>query len=535
LKPTLIHHFLENSAQKYPEKVALIHEDIRATYSQINKMANSLAYWLIDTGIRNGDRVIFILENSLEYVVAYYGILKAGAVAVPLNTDLKPDGFNKLIAELEPEVILTNNRFERLIKASDQSLIQKLKLIIKNPKLTWPTGYSIFSFDEIVSDAFIREPESSIQYQDNSEPLNEKPNNPKPGTRNPDDLSSIIYTSGSTGKPKGVMLSHKNIASNTHSICEYLELTEKDIQMVVLPFFYVMGKSLLNTHFAVGATVVINNKFAYPATVINQMIEENVTGFSGVPSTYAYLLNRSPLKNHRKELSFLRYCSQAGGHMSKQVKLDLRKALPDHTRIYIMYGATEASARLTYLDPEYFEDKIDSIGKAIPGVTVKVLGQDDQEVQCGEEGQLVGYGPSIMNGYWKDKDSTDKVLINNGYHTGDLGYKDKEGFFFVTGRKDNLLKVKGHRINIQEIEDVLMDTGFLVETVVLGIKDDLLGNKLISIAVPVDENIDKKIILKRCSEKLPEFKLPQEIRFIRSLPKNSSGKIDRAKCLEMFN
>ena len=119
-----------------------------------------------------------------------------------------------------------------------------------------------------------------------------------------------------------------------------------------LPFFYVMGKSLLNTHFAVGGTVVINNKFAYPASVIKQMVDEQVTGFSGVPSTYAYLLHRSPLANYRDKLTSLRYCSQAGGHMSRQIKEKLRQVLPENTKIYIMYGDTEASARLTYLEPD---------------------------------------------------------------------------------------------------------------------------------------------------------------------------------------
>jgi long-chain acyl-CoA synthetase len=511
---TLIHHFLERSADIFPHKIALIHEDTRVTYLQINNMANSLAHWLVDAEVKKGDRIAFILENSLEYVVTYYGILKAGAVAVSLSTDIKPESLNGIIAELEPAVIITNSRFERLIKASDQSLIQKSKLIIQDSKLTWPvTGYEIFTFDEVVFNPKSLKPKQLISEND---------------------LASILFTSGSTGKPKGVMLSHKNIVANTSSICEYLELTDKDIQMVVLPFFYVMGKSLLNTHFAAGGTVVLNNKFAYPATVINQMIEEKVTGFSGVPSTYAYLLHRSPLEKHRDELTSLRYCSQAGGHMAKQIKLDLRRVLPEHTKIIVMYGATEASARLTWLDPDYFIEKIDSIGKAIPGVTIKVLGADGQETMVGEEGQIVGYGPNIMQGYYKDRETTDKVLINGGYYTGDLGYKDKDGFLFTTGRRDNLLKVKGHRINVQEIEDVLMDTGLLIEAVVLGIKDDLLGNKLVSIAVPVKEDANEKPILKKCAEMLPDFKLPQEIRFVRSLPKNSSGKIARAKCAALL-
>ncbi|NLA75422.1 MAG: AMP-binding protein, partial [Deltaproteobacteria bacterium] len=471
-------------------------------------------YWLVNAGVKKGDRVAFILENSLEYVLTYYGTLKAGAVAVSLSTDIKPDSLNGIIAELEPAVIITNSRFERLIKASDQALIQRSRLVIHNPKLTWDsTGIKVCSFEEVVFNPKGLKPKQLISEYD---------------------LASIIFTSGSTGKPKGVMLSHKNIVANTGSICEYLELTYKDIQMVVLPFFYVMGKSLLNTHFSVGGTVVINNRFAYPATVINQMIEEKVTGFSGVPSTYAYLLHRSPLEKHREDLTSLRYCSQAGGHLAKQIKLDLKRALPDHTKIVVMYGATEASARLTWLDPAYLSEKIDSIGKAIPGVTIKILDADGQEVECGKEGQIVGYGPNIMQGYYKDKETTDKVLINGGYYTGDLGYKDKDGFLFTTGRRDNLLKVKGHRINVQEIEDILMDTGLLIEAVVMGIKDDLLGNRLVSLAVPVTEEMDEKTILKKCAEMLPDYKLPGRIMFIRSLPKNSNEEVDRAKCAAML-
>jgi acyl-CoA synthetase (AMP-forming)/AMP-acid ligase II len=178
-------------------------------------MANSVAHWLIDAGVKNGDRIAFILENSLEYVVTYYGILKSGAVTVSLNTDLKPDGLNSLLAELEPAVIITNNRFERLLKASDQALIQRSKLVIHNPKLTWDSnGFKVFSFDELLIS-------HSVDFA----------LRPAPCALDPEALASIIYTSGSTGKPKGVMLSHKNIVSNTHSICNYLGLNDKDIQM----------------------------------------------------------------------------------------------------------------------------------------------------------------------------------------------------------------------------------------------------------------------------------------------------------------
>jgi len=218
LKHKLIHEFLEQSAEDLPNKVAIVHENIRATYAEINAKANQIAAWLLSKGIQHGDRVVIILENSLEYVISYYGILKSGAVAVPLSTDLKPDGLNPLIAELEPFALISNQKYKRLLKATDQSLLERLKILI-----------------------------TPINSANSTKPQN----NANLDLRiNSSDLSSIIYTSGSTGKPKGVMLTHANIVSNTDSICHYLKINENDIQMVILPFFYVMGKSLLNTHFA---------------------------------------------------------------------------------------------------------------------------------------------------------------------------------------------------------------------------------------------------------------------------------------------
>lgn len=512
--PYLVHHFLENSALRFPDKIALIHDDQRLTYQQINQLSNQLAASLIDMGIKKGDRIVFIFENCLEYVVSYYGSLKAGAVAVPLSADLKPDGIEPLLAELEPGVIISSTRFERLLKAVQPVFIQNSKLIIKNSNLDWSAkNVCADSWADVVGNQNISKPDVATAESD---------------------LAGIIYTSGSTGTPKGVMLSHKNLVSNVQSICQYLCTTAEDIQMVVLPFFYVMGKSLLNTHFAVGGTVVINNKFAYPASVIQQMADEKVTAFAGVPSTYAYLLHRSPLLKYREKLDALRYCTQAGGHMSDQIKTELQDVLPAQTQIYIMYGATEASARLTYLEPEQYMQKLGSIGKPIPGVTLRILDENGRQMPAGSTGELVAAGANIMQGYWKDPETTDRFLTNAGYHTGDLGYQDDEGYFYVNGRKDNLLKVGGHRINPQEVEDALMATKLLIEAAVLGLPDTLLGHKLIAVATPLNGECQENDILSLCSKMLPKHKVPAEIKFVRSLPKHGSGKINRTKCKELI-
>lgn len=511
----LIHHFLEESARAFPDKCALIHGATRVSYGELNRDANRIAHWLLSRGVLPGDRVVLLLENCREYLAGYYGCLKTGGIAVPLNPELKPDGLSGLLSSVEPRAIISSARCEKTLHSMEFLGFPVGALLLARPSLRWgDVPLSVYSFEEITGSGEASELDVSLEETS---------------------LGSIIFTSGSTGKPKGVMLSHRNIVANTRSIVSYLQLTSGDIQMVALPFFYVMGKSLLNTHVAAGGTIVINNTFAYPASVIQQMIEEKVTGFSGVPSTYAYLLHRSPLRSVRDKLVSLRYCAQAGGHMARHTKEELLRALPEHTKLFVMYGATEASARLTYVEPHRLHEKIDSIGIPIPGVTMRVLDANGIDLPQGETGELVACGPNIMPGYWNDPEATSRALSCHGYHTGDMGYRDEEGYFYVVGRKDNQLKVGGHRVNPQEIEDAVVATGLVIECAVLGLLDQLAGHRLLAVVVPIEGETTERDILYRCSQILPRIKLPGEIRFIKALPKNSSGKIDRGACIELVS
>jgi long-chain acyl-CoA synthetase len=516
---TLVHHFLEDSAREHPAKTALVHGRTRASYSEINRGANQLAHWLLDHGLAKDGRVVVLFENSLEYAISYYGILKAAGTVVPLSPDLKSDNLGPILGELEASFIIAGSKSAKALQPLSSLRQGGAKLVWKAPQgfmaenpsdgITWE---ELFSGDDV----------------------------PNPGlAAKSGDVCSIIYTSGSTGRPKGVMLSHANIVTNTHAICEYLELGHADIQMVVLPFFYVMGQSLLNTHFAVGGQVVINNQFAYPAAVVHQLVNERVTGFSGVPATFAYLLYRSPFNKYREDLVHLRYCTQAGGHMPRSLKMELRRVLPVHTKVYLMYGATEAAGRLSYLAPEDFAERMDSIGKPVRGVRLRVLDARGKEAAVGEQGELVADGPNIMQGYWKDALSTAKVLDGNGYHTGDIGYRDTDGYFYVVGRKDGLLKVGGHRISPEEIEDILMESGLLVEVAVVGVPDRLLGTKLFALGVPKREDCRPEKIFTFAAKRLSRHKIPAGIQLMGQLPKNWSTKTDREKCqrlaLELLN
>jgi acyl-CoA synthetase (AMP-forming)/AMP-acid ligase II len=511
--PTCLHQFLEMSAQRNAGQIALVHGATRVSYGRLNAEANGCAAFLRRAGIAEGARVAILLENGLEFVTAFYGTLKAGAIAVPLNPESKAEELRVLFADLRPQAVVCCGR---PLEAVSQAGAPSLRLVVT----TAPAGEG--AVPGVARHAFAQMTE-----------LAEERN---PGHLIPaGSLANIIYTSGSSGTPKGVMLSHANIIANTLSICQYLQITEDDVQMVVLPFFYVMGLSLLNTHLAAGGRLVINNSFTFPASVLNEMVQEGVTAFSGVPSTYAFLLHRSPLRAYRERLKSLRYCSQAGGHMPAATKRELRQALPSHTAIVVMYGATEASARLTWLDPACFESKLGSIGKPIPGVEVRVLDEQGREVGVEEVGELVARGPNIMQGYLNAPEATAAVLDRHGYHTGDLGWRDADGFLYVSGRKDAIVKVGGHRINPQEIEDILMETGLLVETAVVALPDALLGNRLVAVCIPVQADLAAERILAAVSLRVPRHKVPAEVRFVEALPKNANGKLDRRGCARLVS
>ncbi len=512
--PVLLHELLEQSARTHPTKTAVICGEERASYALLNTLANKFCNELRTRGIQPGNIIALIHENSLEFIAAYFGILKAGAIVAPLNTDSKPESLQAILTELQPRALIAS--------AKQLAKTESFKETVFSPMLVIIGDFGDFPNNKNIPHTTIR------RIVTDWTPVND----PKIDI-SPEAIASIIYTSGSSGRPKGVILTHNNIIANTRSICDCLKLSQNDVQMVVLPFYYVFGLSLLHTHIAIGGTLVLNNQFTFTGTVMQQMINEHVTGFSGVPSTYAYLLHRSPLREMREHLPDLRYCSQAGGHMANSLKLDLRSALPDHTDIVIMYGATEASARLTWLNPQNFLKKIDSIGKEIPDVVIKILDDKGIEVGPGEIGELVADGPNIMQGYFKDPNGTSHVLTDNGYRTGDLGYRDTDGFLFVTGRRDNQLKIGGNRVDPQEIEDIIMESGLMVEVAVIGVPDEILGVVPIALIVSKTRETAGEDLFVFCSARLPHYKVPRYFLPVAALPKNGNGKIDKSECMEM--
>ena len=502
----LIHHFLENSADSYPEKTAVIHKDKRFTYLEIEKKANTLANWLLDAGIKRGDRVAILLRNSVEYIHAYYGALKAGAVVVPMNTGVGSKDLGRMFDNFTPRFLISEVYFLPIIGELIEigaCLFHRIALAGLDQDQVLPDNMTAVSFHSIYKDYPDTRPEITLIDKD---------------------ISSIIYTSGSTGTPKGVTLTHLNLVTNTRSILSYLKLTSKDRVMAVLPFYYVYGKTLLNIHFAVSGSIIIDNRFAFPNAVLKKMIEEKATGFSGVPSTFSILLNHSAIA--KMNFPSLRYMTQAGGNMPPDVKRRLMDIFPDK-QIFIMYGATEASARLGYLEPDLLETHMASIGKAIPNVELSIFDETGKELGPGEEGEIAARGTNIMQGYWNAPEETAEVLKNGWYFTGDLGTKDEDGFFYVTGRKKDMIKTGIHKVSAKEIEEILYEYSGIQEAAVVGVADDVLGEAVKAFVVFKGEGgkEDVEDIRLFCRKKLDMHKVPKEIVFIKTMPKNESGKI----------
>ncbi len=512
----LLQKYLLESAGRFPEKPAVIQGSRRISYETIRGRAAGVAKRLAEEGLAPGDRVGLMLENSPEYIIAYFGVLLAGGVVVPLSDQVTSRGFTHILSDCGARAAFVQRKATRIAAESLPALPGVRTLVVADvtasekkaaaagPPVALPDGVKAIGLDDIGADK--GDQVAAI---------------PRAGQ----DLAMILYTSGTTGEPKGVMLTHRNLRANAESIIDYLRLTADDKVLAVLPFYYSYGNSLLTTHVGAGGTLVLENSFLYPNVVLDRMEKEEVTGFSGVPSTFAILLNRSNIRERR--FPKLRYVTQAGGAMSPIYAQELTRVLPG-TEIFIMYGQTEAAARLSYLEPAEIFRKAGSIGKAIPGVRLAVVKEDGTPAAPGEVGEIVAQGANIMAGYWNKPAETAAALKEDGLHTGDLARVDAEGFFYIVGRQTEMIKSGAHRISPKEIEEVVLELPGVHEVAVVGVEDEFLGEAIVAHVVrKAGAAVTERDIQAHCRKALPPYKVPRTVSFCTELPKTDSGKVKK--------
>jgi amino acid adenylation domain-containing protein len=495
----LVHRFLEDAAHRRPDAAAVIEETGTTTYAALDRRANQFSHLIRSAGASRGDRVVIALDNGVELIAAHMGAMKAGCVSVLLPSGPRSDRLRHAVDDCKPLVAIVDAGAAGEIDGGSGSR-----------PITYVAGQAQDATAgarplQMVDDC----PDHSVS------------------VRSIDlDLAAVIYTSGSTGAPRGVMLTHRNFVANARSIVQYLQLTHDDRVMCVLPFHYVYGLSLLHTHLAVGGSLVVENRSVFPNVVLQSMQEHRVTGFAGVPSTFALMLHRSALQE--TALPHLRYVTQAGGAMPPARITEWLQRGP-RVPFYVMYGATEAAARLTYLPPSDLGRKLGSIGRPIPNVEIQVITESGAPAKPGEVGELVARGSNISCGYWGNQEETAARFRAGTYRTGDVGYRDDEGYLFLVGRQHDLIKVGAHRVGSKEIEDVLHEHPAILEAAVLGEPHDLLGESPVAFVALRDQLIDAATVLRRfCATRLPTHKVPSRIVVRAELPKlTATGKIDR--------
>lgn len=507
--PRLLHDSLSLSAAERPDKVAIVDGGRRLTYRELHDRSLRLAAALQALGVRRGDRVAVYLENSLEAVLGVYAALYAGAAFMVVNPQTKQDKLEYVLADAGAAAVISEGRLTALVEEAAPRLPALAALV----RVGEATERSLALDDLLAAYEPAPEPRGTI----------------------PLDLAALIYTSGSTGNPKGVMLSHQNMVFAQGSLVEYLRLDADDriLNLLPLAFDYGLYQALMSVH--LGATLVLEKTFAFPAATVKRVVEEEVTVFPGVPTVFAALLSlhrRSPLS-----MPSVRRITNTAAHLPDEHVPGLLEMSPD-ALIFKMYGLTECK-RVCYLEPELVLSKPGSVGKAIPGTEVYLLDDDGNEVPPGGTGVLHVRGPHVMMGYWNLPDETAHMLKAGRYPgervlcTHDRFRQDEDGFLYFMGRSDDIIKSRGEKVSPVEVENALATIPGVREVAVVGVPDALLGQAVRAYVV-LDEGADltEQAVKRAAMARLEGFMVPRDVLFVPDLPRTATGKVRKKSLVE---
>lgn len=514
----LLHTSLERTTATWPSKVCLIAGNESFTCEQLLTLARRFASALLARGIQPGDRVIIYLDNTPVCAAAIYGALIAGAVFVIVNPQTKREKLDYIIRDAEAFALVTDTHlagnFFPLLDGSN------------SVRCCYFSGCGSLGAP------------SSIP----ALPVSQLPAPAAPPTGWPlvtgADLAALIYTSGSTGNPKGVMMTHQSMVFAATSLIEYLRLAPDDVIINVLPLAFDYGLYQLLMSVTLGATLVLERSFTYPGQVYALLEAHQVTTFPGVPTVYSTLV-----AHHRKKrLAFpsVRRITNTAAALPEEHLPLLREIFPN-ALVFKMYGLTECK-RVCYLEPELADAKPNSVGKAIPGTEVRVLDAAGQPVPPGVPGILHVRGPHIMQGYWRQPESTRHMLKEGRFPgdkllcTHDWFKTDEEGFLYFLGRSDDMIKSRGEKVSPVEVESVLYNIPGVLSAAVVGTPDPLLDSAVVACLIKEpDSTLTEAEVRRICLSRLENFMVPSRIIFVDDMPKTSTGKVSKKELKAQLN
>lgn len=458
-------------ASHNPSKVAFVIDGIFYSYAFLNEKINSYAYsFMEDYSIGVQDRVILYATRSIDFISCYFALHRIGAIAIPVDEHIAAETLNDIIEQTLPTLVV---------------------------------GHELM-YDQLLNGVSSRTKEFP--------------------TFSTDDVADIMFTSGTTGTAKGVTLSHTNIEASAQNIAGYIGNTENDTEVLALPLCHSFALGRIRSVMLNGGTIYLHDGFSNVKSLFRLLESSNATGFSMVPAGWNLIKKLSGTRIS-KFADSLKYIEMGSSYLSADDKKELADLLP-HTRLCMHYGLTEAS-RSVFM--EFHSDSLESVGKPLPNVSVKILSNGELTTKEDVEGEICIAGKHVTHGYWHRDDLQNEVFVDGYIRTGDVGYF-WEGNLYISGRLKDIINVGGKKVSAKEIEDVAMRFGGIEECACVGKKDPLLIEVpyLVIVAKTV---IDKDSLLLFYRRNVEEYKIPQEIIQIESLPKTHNGKIQKHKLL----
>jgi acyl-CoA ligase (AMP-forming) (exosortase A-associated) len=500
--PSRVHERIEESlleqSTRQPHKPAIVEGERSCSYDELAGRARLLAARLHEHGLESGDRVAIYLDKTTASVVALYGTWLAGGVAVPINEGLRSRQVEHIVRHSGSKLFVSDPR--KLARLDADAL----------------AGADVLELPTKQSGADAGREWVSASARGGNEP------------------ATILYTSGSTGRPKGIVISHENLLAGARIVTSYLEIQDDERIISILPFSFDYGLNQLLTVIGTGATLFLQRSH-FPADIYQALQRHAITGMAGVPPLWIQLLTRgSPLSG--EAFPHLRYMTNSGGVFPGELVTHCRRVLPE-TRLYLMYGLSEAF-RSTYLPPDQLERRPSSIGRAIPETDIYVLDENGRECPPGAVGELVHRGPTVALGYWRDPDATARVFrdhacgpdrsVERVVFSGDLVRRDEHGYLYFCGRRDQLIKCQGYRVSPDEVEEAIFASGLVAEVAVQSVPDPVSGQAIVAHVVPrTDGTFSEQELLGYCRREMPSYMVPRAVHTHASLPRTSSGKLDR--------
>ncbi len=486
------------TANKFPDRTAILFEEKRFNYQEFNGRVNQFAHFLLHLGLRKGEKVAALLFNSNQFAEVYFATAKTGGVFTPINFRFAPDEAQYVIHHSDARFFVFGDEFSDLVEKIRLKL-NKVKFFISagNP----PSG--AFDYESLLNKSSREEPDLA---------LSEK------------DLCQLMYTSGTTGRPKGVLITHRNVLWNLVNALLGREEKEGEISLVIGPLYHTAA---LNNHFtirvAMAGTNILLKRFE-PKRVMEIIEKEKVTVISGAPVVYHHLLALPDVE--RFDTRSVTKCTTGSSILPDETKKRLLKLFPNAKGVYDVYGCTEASPNITILKAVDSLRKQACVGLSLPFLEVKIVDDKDRDISQGEVGELICRGPNVMKGYYKDQKATQEVLKKGWLHTGDLARMDEEGFIYIVDRKKDMIVSGGENIYPREIEEVLYHHPKIQDVAVIGVPDQFWGESVKAfIVLKRGKSMKKEDVIEYCKSHLASYKKPKVVEFVEVLPRNPSGKV----------